>query len=800
MTTPRPIRSEELTGTFAGERFVFQEDQPDERTVIALVDPQRNGVGAFQDPITIKGRARAGELDTGVTFRFLGRWTSHPKYGRQFHFSSFTVAQPAGEEATVKYLSRGPGIGRRIAQQIWNLFGETALETIRNEPETAAQEVKGLSLARAQEAAAYFRSHVALERVTIEVNDLLAGRGFPKSLPNDVIRRWGEEAPAIIRQTPYALLRFRGVGFALTDSLYLELKHDPAAIERQGYCIYYALRADSEGHTWFPVGFADAALSRSIASQKVNREAAVAWCIEENRLARREHRGMTLVAEYAKAEAEGRLAEAVYAASRESQAASPRWPAPEACRALTAEQAAEYGKATTGFIGILAGSPGTGKTFVLSRAIEAVQEMEGAARISVCAPTGKAAVRASETLASHGISLKATTIHRLLKVVGEDGGDWTFEHDASNPLPLDYLIVDEASMIDATLLSNLLEARPAGCHVLLVGDPDQLSPVGHGAPLRDLIAAGLPCGHLKTIVRNEGRIVLSCAAIRDHRRIDFSRRLNLNAEPVENLIILDRSQPEEQIAELEGAYRRLRGTSLDIIRDVQVVVPVNEKSPLCRKTLNEYLQGLLNPNGERLDGCRYRVGDKVVFGKNGEVPLLSGDANGAFAEGKCRVANGEQGIITAVEPHCLELVMELPERHARVPRGKSDDGSEAAGSLDLAYAISVHKSQGSEWPVVIAILDGYAGARRLVDRHWLYTAISRAARFCVCIGPRAVATEAVRKSHMWRRRTMLRESIETLRAAAVATEWEKDLWDTKDDDGSSHHLAAADAPERGTAD
>lgn len=424
--------------------------------------------------------------------------------------------------------------------------------------------------------------------------------------------------------------------------------------------------------------------------------------------------------------------------------------------------------------------------------VHTIRATEGAARIGICAPTGKAAVRCTENLSKQGVAIVATTIHRLLGVQQVDAVDgWAFVHGETLPLDLDFLFVDEFSMCDATLAAALLAARPNGCHVLLVGDPDQLSPVGHGAPLRDLIAAGLPCGHLREIRRNAGRIVRSCAEIRDRQRITFSPKLDLAAEIPENLLLLDRSKPDDQIAELEQFLSRIAGgKKYDPVWDCQVVVPVNEKSPLARKTLNKSLQQLLNPDGEQLGGCPFRVGDKVVCLKNGSLPLIEGDANGSPTKGEAYVANGEQARVVAIAENCLTLRLELPGRLVRVPRGKkqeAEDGEEKEGNtkagcnFDLAYAISVHKSQGSEWPIVIVMLDGYGGAMRLCDRHWLLTAVSRAKVLCVCIGAKQVALSAVKKSHMWDRKTFLRERIEELRVNDVQQEWRHMLFDVEEE-------------------
>lgn len=769
-------RHEELTGVFDWEKHVFQDSDPEARTII----------GTLADDTVVKGRARRGALECGLTYRFLGHWTTHPRFGKQFAFSSFSPAMPAGERATVKYLTKGPGIGSARAQRIWNLFRERSLEVVRTEPERIAAEIEGMTPERAEAAAEYFRAHERLEKLTIEVNDLLSGKGFPRSLPDRVIREWGEDAPRIIREQVWPLMRFTGVGFLRTDALYLELGHDPAAIERQAYAVWHAMATDGNGHTWFPVTLAALVLNQTISNGRADADRAIAHGVDHGVLVHANRRGGGWLAEPGKADAESRLAECIHHTERESAAESRRWPAVADEQCLTPHQIEHAARAMAGHLGILAGSPGTGKTYTLARIIQAIGRERGGARIAVCAPTGKAAVRATESLAAAGVPCVATTIHRLLGVVQAEGdGDrdtgWRFDHDEDNPLHLDFLFVDEASMVDTSLLASLLAARPIGCHVMLIGDPNQLAPVGHGAPLRDLIAAGVSCGHLAEIRRNAGRIVRACAEIRERRRFQPSPELRLDAEPPENLVLCEQSEPAKQIAELESWFPRL--TAIDPVWDVQVVVPVNDKSPLARKALNKHLQRLLNPQGETVEGCPFRVGDKVVCLKNSYLPLIQGERNGAPNVTECYVANGEQACVTEVSAACLVATLDSPARTIRISRGRRQstegDGetpSTATGcDFDLAYAVSVHKSQGSEWPVVIVMLDSYGGARRVMTREWLYTAVSRAKTLCVVIGAKHVADAACRRSGLWQRKTFLREEVETLRGRLLAEAWTEDL-------------------------
>jgi len=314
-------------------------------------------------------------------------------------------------------------------------------------------------------------------------------------------------------------------------------------------------------------------------------------------------------------------------------------------------------------------------------------------------------------------------------------------------------------MTDTTLCSQLLGACGPETHVLFVGDPDQLSPVGHGAPLRDMIAAGVPCGHLTKIRRNSGRIVRACKQIAETKRFTPSKSLDLNQEDPENLIFLAAKTPEEQYRILSDLFARLsRQEQHDPIRDAQVLCAVNKKSQIGRRQLNEFLQAELNPNGARCDKNPFRTGDKIICGQNGPL-TMPGKPEQTW------VANGEQGIVEQVEPTYTIARLAHPDRLVRIPLGRkqdketSQDDEGKSRQWQLAYAITCHKSQGSEWPIVVFMADSSAAARRIVDRHHVYTGFSRTKTFCVIIGTMNTVLAACRRSNMWQRKTFLREQI-----------------------------------------
>jgi exodeoxyribonuclease V alpha subunit len=391
--------------------------------------------------------------------------------------------------------------------------------------------------------------------------------------------------------------------------------------------------------------------------------------------------------------------------------------------------------------------------------------------------------------------MRATTIHSLLGPSrDDDSGQWSFEHNEENPLDLDWIFVDESSMCDTPLAASLLEARKPGCRIMLIGDVNQLAPVGYGAPLRDLISVGVPYGELTEIQRNSGRIVRCCHGIIDKHRFEPSPALDLASESPENLLHVERRDPDGQVEAIKAMLERFRGgmelagRRIDPVWDCQIIVPVNEKSPLGRINLNKILQGFLNPGGETVAGNVFRVADKIVNGKNGWMPvetripkdLAGGPWNENQKDGKVYVANGEQAKVLAVLPTYTVARLWLPDRIVRIPKGDSyenEDGEtqDTGCSWELAYAVSCHKSQGSQWPVTITVADSYPGARMLCDRSWLYTALSRAEILGITVGQREVLDGMCRKSHLWGRKTFLVESVSDLQQRSLVRGFEEAL-------------------------
>lgn len=788
-------RLEEISAIFLRERIRFDEEsvvvecQPTNGTA-ALFPENGNGIHNAPHQFTIKLKAEADELTPRLTYRFYGHWTTYKNKRtgdeeRQFDCKTFVRSQPHGRAGVIAYLlqaGKGNGIGPARATSIWDKFGSDSIRILRESPDVILAAMPQLTEEQATAASEWLKEEQDLEGCSIELMELLTGRGVPKDTARKAIKEWGNKAAELIKRDPYRLMSFRGVGFRRCDALYLHLGLPPARLRRQALCGWYAIASDTDGHTWYPVQVAMLGIRKQIGGTELQPERAIEMATRLGRLAIdrngalaiRESDGMQWVAEGRKAWCESRLAELIV----DSHGELTQWPDAADIEGITDHQRDELQKAIGGgIIGILGGSPGTGKTYTAGKLLAKLIELFGIAQIAVGAPTGKAAVRITEAMQANGIPLRARTWHSLLGIGKADSksGNWGFEHHDSNQLPYKVLVGDESSMIDTNLMSSIFRARAVGCHVLLIGDINQLPPVGHGAPLRDLIAAKLPYGELREIKRTkkDSGIAVVCADIRDAR----SWRANDNVE------ICEWGSPELQLKQVLQSLQEAKQAGLDPVWDCQVVVAVNEKSKLSRKEINKLLQAQLNCNPP-VAGQIFRLGDKIVNTKNHYFPVVDFDDRDpdcqANEKGEVYIANGEQARVIAVEEKLVIAELSSPKRTVKIPRGKSHDSQDDSGdgdnsdkpaatgcSWDLAYGISSHKSQGSEWPLVIVLIDEYPGARMVCDRGWLYTSISRAKQKCILIGKKATADRFCKTQKMGKRKTFLRELIHLKQAERI---------------------------------
>jgi len=598
------------------------------------------------------------------------------------------------------------------------------------------------------------------------------------------IKNWGAAAAQVIREDPYELTRLPGIGFKGADKLYCDLARERykdddaayqdalAALKRQGMCAAYAVSTESRqsGSTWLQIGYAKGAVVSTISRTRATPDAAIEWAVSEGKLTVRGE----FIAVERMAFHELEIAEFIT-----SQQDGHDWPNPDHCvgncppdKPMSDHQRdAIYTAIETDRIGCLQGSPGVGKTYCVAAIVKSIIEMYGPDAIGVAAPTGKAAVRMTQSMAANDVDLQASTIHRMLQVESDGSDGWSFYFNDQNPLPFRFIILDEASMLDCSLMASLLRACTPTTHILFVGDTGQLAPVGHGRPFFDLQQC-VPTGKLTEIRRNSGRIVKACAEIRDNRTITFSPKMSL--ENGENLCLIQ-CDDESQAGVLEQLIAKLDVTEitqreLNLIDDIQILTGKNNGSPVSRKPLNTMLQKILNPHGAQIQGNPFRIGDKIVCLKNGRYP----DAEDP--QGEHFVANGELAKVIDIQPGRMKVLMQEPARailicHAPVQENeKGIDDSEntargAVGDWDLGYVLSVHRSQGSQWKFAIVMADSKAAM--VQTRNWIYTAVSRAEIATFVIGQTQVVNAMMKRDGITNRKTMLVERISGQRLAAI---------------------------------
>lgn len=637
---PATTNSTEITGQFAGEQ-VRREDWV---------------IGTLADGTKIRGIAEPSSLKRGDWYKFFGEIETHPRFGDQFAFSGFIESTPADAAGIIEYLTRNcVGIGNGIARQLYDSFGAEAVERLRTNPEACVEEVPRLTLDVAAQASDTLKGIAKHESAKIELIGLFQGRYFPKNAIDQSIKRWGPSASRLIRKNPYLTMQLKGVGFTKADQLYLDLGGSKDRLKRQTLCVAHFLETDTEGHTWFPASKIVDHLRSEIGGARANATKALRLGLRAKLLATcQDEKGGVWYTAADRAAAEATITRKLV----ELQDAECRWPFD--ISGISDHQSAGLYNSTLGPVGLLIGSPGTGKTYTVAALVRRILAVDSAAKgideinaeiverqkaaiesndyfafesirrnvmvkyrpIYVAAPTGKAAVRATEAMANSGLSLKARTIHGTLGVELDHDGGFCFRHHAGNPLPVGWLIVDESSMLSCDLAASLLSACPIGMHILFVGDIHQLSPVGYGAPLRDMISAGLPTGTLSEIQRNAGTIVRTCAAIKDGGAYRADKELVL---PESNLIHAQANKDDVQVELLKSTLAQLKKTGVDLLRDVQILVTINRKSAVSRIELNKILHPILNPNPLPFEKAKFKVGDKVICTKNQTFTVVGQD-------------------------------------------------------------------------------------------------------------------------------------------------------------------------------
>jgi exodeoxyribonuclease V alpha subunit len=544
---------------------------------------------------------------------------------------------------------------------------------------------------------------------------------------NRIISLYREEAPEVIKANPYRLISdIRGVGFPSADRLAVSIGFDREGPERCSAALVHVLQEAASGHgdVYLPEGEAvsraceltgvgSEALGRglkaAILADKVIQEKGALWLakLHANEL-------------YVAAKVRALLA----AVPRQARLTP-------VLDGLQEDQVAAAKGAAESPVAIITGAPGVGKTFVIVRLVMMYQKAK--LRVSLCAPTGKAARRMMDQLEDGGLpGTRASTIHSLLGPHEQDGR-FVFEHGESFPLSTDVVIVDETSMVDVSLMADLLRAVAPGTRLVLVGDTNQLPSVGPGRVLGDLIDSGVvPSFELTKIKRQDpGKIVTNCHAIKAGRDCAFENAAG------DDMHFLERGDPAEARQTIcDLVERRLPAQGFDPMRDIQVMSPLREKTDLSCKAFNEILQKSLNSSPPE-PKCRFKPGDKVIQTRNAVIDEQP-------------VVNGDIGFVRQITKKHIEVAFESPERVVRITRRHND--------LQLAYALTVHKLQGSEARAVVIPVHRCFGSR-MMQRNLVYTAISRAKELCILVGQRSALSAAIRRNRHERRISRLVELL-----------------------------------------
>ncbi|GGX09798.1 ATP-dependent RecD-like DNA helicase [Streptomyces malachitofuscus] len=709
---------------------------------VARVDTGR-GAG---DLLTVVGALLGAQV--GESLRMEGRWGSHPQYGKQFHVENYTTVLPATVQGIRRYLGSGlvKGIGPVFADRITQHFGIDTLTVIEEEPKRLI-EVPGLGPKRTKKIADAWEEQKAIKEVmlflqTVEVSTSIAVR---------IYKKYGDASISVVKNQPYRLAAdVWGIGFLTADKIAqsVGIPHDSPDRVRAG--LQYALsQATDQGHCYLPE---EKLIADAVKLLQVD-TGLVIECLADLAAEPQEGEDPGVVREKVPDPQGGDPVTAVYLVPfhRAEVSLSGRllrllrtdedrmpafqdvawdkalgWLATRTGTDLAPEQEAAVRLALTEKVAVLTGGPGCGKSFTVRSIVELARAKR--AKVVLAAPTGRAAKRLAELTGA-----EASTVHRLLEL--KPGGDAAYDLD--RPLDADLVVVDEASMLDLLLANKLVKAVPPGAHLLFVGDVDQLPSVGAGEVLRDLLAptSPVPAVRLTRVFRQAQQSGV----------VTNAHRINAGQHPVTDgmkdffLFVEDDTEEAGRLT-VDVAARRIPAKfGLDPRRDVQVLAPMH-RGPAGAGTLNGLLQQAVTPGRpdlaeKRFGGRVFRVGDKVTQIRNN------------YEKGENGVFNGTVGVVTSLDPVDQRLTV-LTDEDEEVPYDFDE-----LDELAHAYAVTIHRSQGSEYPAVVIPVT--TGAWMMLQRNLLYTAVTRAKQLVVLVGSRKAIGQAVRTVSAGRRCTAL---------------------------------------------
>ena len=737
MAPPAPSS---LTGVL--ERIIFFNEE--NHYTIAEFRPDAVNPKDPEAKVTIVG-ALPG-VECGETLHLDGEWTRHAQHGAQFKVAAFKSELPSSVYGIRKYLGSGlvPGIGKVYANKIVDAFGTDTFRVL-SEESGRLRDVAGIGKKRATS----IKQAWDEKRTERELYIFLQTYGVTPSQCVKLVNHFGPGAKQVLLNEPYRVAReIDGIGFKTADRIAINLGFANDAPPRLDAGLIFALETlQEEGHTAFREADLRDYSSNQLETDSKLVEARITALVEAKALIRHQPAGVTdplpgsaLIQLPHNDRAEQKIADVVSRLNRVASGLPPikadaavKWAEAKAGFTFHELQRTAVRHALTHKFTLLTGGPGTGKTTILRALVEILKAKK--VRVHLAAPTGRAAQRLAETTGGF-----ASTIHRLLKYDPASGG---FTSNESHPLATDFLIVDEASMLDARLAAALLQAVPAKAHLLLVGDTDQLPSVGAGNVLKDLIATErAPVTRLSVIYRQKEQsgIVTTAHAINSGDASlppAVTELTNIQAwSDLTFVVATDAEDCLRKVTALCTEFVPQLWKWFHPVDDVQVLAPMH-KGVAGVANLNATLQGALNPHARGLRGptAEYRPGDKVIQLRNNY------DKN---------LFNGDIGTVKSIDGVAGTLDAQFDGDRHTFDRGEF-------GDLALAYAISIHKSQGSEYPVVIIPL--LKGHFMMLQRNLLYTAITRGKKKVVIVGEPAAYAMAVRNSESKQRITHLQAKI-----------------------------------------
>ena len=681
----------------------------------------------------------------GDELTVVGKWIHNPKYGRQFRVEQFEKRLPSDRAAILRYLSSGAvkGIGPKKAKRLVETFGEDTFDVLENHAEWLTQ-IPGISKKMAPEITEEFRRQAGARSAMLFFREY-----FGAALTVRIYKAWGSAAVARAKENPYALCEIEGIGFERADSVAQSLGHDPTSPERAKSGVLYVLsyNAGQSGHTCLPRERLVEATAKLLEITPEQVDEAVTALLREDALrvvrTKTQAGDRALIYTRAAYDCERTIAERLVLLDRSCV----RMENTDVNGFITREernggiayaylQKQAIAGALENGVSVITGGPGTGKTTVV-RALLRIFDSVGL-RVALAAPTGRAAKRLSEATSD-----EARTVHRLLEMSYADGGHAEFARNERNRLEEDVIIVDESSMLDEPLTCALLKAVKPGARLVLIGDADQLPSVGAGNVLRDIIASGrFETVALTEIFRqSQNSLIVTNAHAINHGN---APRLDVKSG---DFFFLSRNTDREIAATVADLCRnRLPRTyGADIVGNIQVITP-SRKGEAGTENLNRLLQDTLNPRGggkreHRVRDLIFREGDRVMQIRNNyELIWERGEESGYG------VFNGDIGMIEEIDPANQRVSVVFDDRHVSYDFTGLDE-------LELAYAVTVHKSQGSEYPVVILPL--CQAPPMLLTRNLFYTAVTRAQRMVILVGREEIALQMVENNRQSMRYTGL---------------------------------------------